>query len=150
MSGGGIRVKMHGLKELDTFLKRLPKELHRKAYRSVLSTGARVIAKNAKNHVNDDTGLLRKSIGIKVLSKTKNPRAIIGPKLGVTGTKDGKAIRATYYAKNVEQGTAHSEAQPFMRPAVDESGNEVMRKMQHGMERFMARAITRLRTKGKF
>ena len=147
---GQIRIKINGLKELDDALKRLPRELHRKAYRSVLSSGARVIAKNAKKHISDDSGLLRKSIGIKVLSKTRNPRAYIGAKTGESLIVGGKEKRATIYSKNVEQGTAHSEAKPVMRPAVDESGNEVMNKMRRGMDRFLGRAIIRLKTKGKF
>ena len=143
--------KITGFKELDKAINKLPKELKRKAYRSVLSTGARIIAKNAKKHIHDDSGLLRKSIGIKVIYKnTDSPRAYIGSKTGETLTVDGREKKATHYAKNVEQGTAHTAAKPFMRPAVDGSRNDVMVKMTKGLTRFLARAAKKLETKGRY
>lgn len=146
----GMTVKFSGFKGLDRAINKLPAELKDKAYRSVLSTGARVIAKNAKKKVPRDEGLLRKSIGIKAIIKTETPFAVIGSKRGVTGEKDGKQVSAVTYARNVEQGTAHTAAQPFMRPAIDESGNEVFTKMTKGLSRFMARAVNKVKTTGKF
>tara|TARA_R110002153_G_scaffold101871_3_gene238195 strand:- start:23 stop:469 length:447 start_codon:yes stop_codon:yes gene_type:complete len=146
----GVSIKFSGLNELDKALNRLPQELKTKAYRSVLSTGARVIAKNARKRVPEVEGLLKKSIGIKVNVKATTPHAFIGSKSGVTGVVDGRKISATHYSKNVEQGTAHTAAQPFIRPAIDESEVEVMNKMSKGLNRFMERAITKLKTKGKF
>jgi len=145
-----VSVKFQGLKELDRAINKLPQELQRKAYRSVLSTGARVIAKNAKRHVTVDSGNLKKAIGIKVNAKRGTPVAIIGVKRVTSVNINSKKKTAVNYAKNVEQGTAHTEARPFIRPAVDESANEVLSKMAHGLNRFMDRAVKKLKTKGKF
>ena len=141
----GIKVKFRGMKQLDRNIQRLPEELKKKAYRSVLSTGARVIAKHIKRNVPKDTGNLKKSIGIKVNPKAKTPWARIGPKRGVTTTVDGKQVRVTTYAKNVEQGTVHTAAQPYVRPGIDSSGSEVMTKMAAGLNRFMTRAVASAR-----
>ena len=145
-----VSVKFQGLKELDRAINKLPQELQRKAYRSVLSTGARVIAKNAKRHVTVDSGNLMESIGIRVNAKRDTPVAVIGSKRSAKVTINGKVKSAVNYSKNVEYGTAHTAAQPFMRPAVNESANEVLSKMTRGLNRFMDRAVKKLKTKGKF
>jgi len=143
----GIKVKFHGMKELDKAIQRLPEALKKRAYRSVLSTGARVIAKHIKRNIPKDTGNLKRSIGIKVNPKSKTPWARIGPKRGVSTTEGGKQVRVTDYAKNVEQGTATTAAQPYIRPGIDSSGSEVMTKMTAGLNRFMARAVASARRK---
>jgi HK97 gp10 family phage protein len=143
-----VKVQFKGMKELDKAIQRLPEEFKRRAYRSVLSTGARVIAKNVKRNINDDEGILRRSIGIKVNPKTNTPYARIGPKRGVIGVnKRGKSIRATTYAKNVEFGTSTAAATPFIRPGVDSSGSEAMSKMQKGFERFLTRAVAKVKSR---
>lgn len=147
---GGVSIKFHGLKELDQAINKLPKELQRKAYRSVLSSGARVIAKNAKRHINIDSGNLMESIGIRVNAKRDTPVAVIGSMRSAKVTVNGKVKSAVNYSKNVEYGTAHTSAQPFMRPAVDGSEREMLAKMSKGLNRFMDRAVKKLKTKGKF
>ena len=84
-----VSIKFHGMRDLDRAIQRLPEELQKRAYRSVISTGARVIAKNAKKRIKNDSGLLKKSIDIKV--PRKNTRvAIIGTRRGVGAVVNGR------------------------------------------------------------
>lgn len=136
------------MSDLNRAIQRLPEELQKRAYRSVISTGARVIAKNAKKRIRNDSGLLKKSIDIKV--PRKNTRvAIIGTRRGVGAVVNGRQKWAVNYAKNVEFGTANTQAQPFLRPAIDSSASEVLQKMSAGLNRFLTRAAASVKRGGK-
>ena len=143
-----VSIKFHGMRDLDRAIQRLPEELQKRAYRSVISTGARVIAKNAKKRIKNDSGLLKKSIDIKV--PRKNTRvAIIGTRRGVGAVVNGRQKWAVNYAKNVEFGTSNTQAQPFLRPAIDSSASEVLQKMTAGLSRFLTRAAASVKRGGR-
>ena len=146
-SSAGIEFK--GMKELNRAIQRLPEELQKRAYRSVITTGARVIARHARKNISTErTGLLKKSIGVKsIVFKGANSGAlaIIGPKRSVQGEYKGKRVIPANYSHLVEYGTSHSAAKPFIRPAIDSSKSEVMTKMAAGLNRFMTRAVASAR-----
>ena len=135
--------EIRGLKELQKTLAMLPKGVATRAYRAALSAGARIIAKAAKSKVKKGkTGLLKKSIGMKYIRPRGNraPVSIIGPRRGfkgepkvVTDRKTGQQKTITpdpaRYGHLVEKGTRHSAAQPFLRPALDQSESAVFAAM---------------------
>lgn len=151
------QTRILGLKEIKRRIEALPKELQKKAYRSALSSGARVIAKAAKRKAPEgDERLLKKSIGIKYLPATTRSQAlgIIGPRRGfkgapkvVTDRKTGQKKTVTpdpvRYAHLVEKGTRHSAAKPFLRPAMIETQSEVFMKMSAMIDRAIAREIAK-------
>jgi HK97 gp10 family phage protein len=135
--------RISGLQEIKKRIEALPKELQRKAYRSALSSGARVIAKSAKQKVGKgQSGLLKKSIGIKYLPATTRSQALglVGPKRGKGGMYKGQRRNPTRYAHLVEKGTVHSAAKPFLRPALLETQVEVFSKMAAMIERTVMRS----------
>lgn len=142
-----VSIKFHGLNGLNRAIQRLPEELKKRAYRSVVSTGARVIAKNAKKRIKNDSGILKKSIDIKV-PRNNTQVAIIGTKRGIGGVVNGRQKWAVNYAKNVEFGTANTAARPFLRPAIDNSKAEVLQKMTNGLSRFLTRAAASVKKGG--
>lgn len=135
--------QIQGLKELQKTLAMLPKGVEKRAHRAALSAGGRIIAKAAKRKApKGETGLLKKSIGMKFLPARgkSQPIAIIGPRRGFKGTPKVVTDRQTgqqktitpdpvRYAHLVEKGTRHSSAKPFIRPALDESASAVFEAM---------------------
>jgi HK97 gp10 family phage protein len=135
-----------GLNAIKRKLEELPAQLRRKAYRSALSSGARVIAKAAKRKVGKgESGMLKKSIGIKYLPATTRSQALglVGPKRGNGGIYNGKLRNPTRYAHLVEKGTRHSAAKPFLRPAMIETQSEVFSKMSAMIERAIANELAK-------
>jgi hypothetical protein len=137
-------LKILGINEIRKTLEKLPADLQRKAYRSALTAGARVIAKNAKRKLGKgESGLLKKSIGMKYLPATARSQAmgIIGPRRGMGGIFDGQKRNPTRYAHIVENGTRFMPAKPFLRPAYVESGSEVFSKMSAMIEKTIMRSV---------
>jgi HK97 gp10 family phage protein len=135
-----------GLDAIKRKLEALPEQLRRKAYRSALSSGARVIAKAAKRKVGKgESGMLKKSIGIKYLPATTRSQALglVGPKRGNGGIYNGQRRNPTRYAHLVEKGTRHSAAKPFLRPAMIETQSEVFMKMSAMIDRAIARELAK-------
>ena len=138
--------KIIGLDAIKRKLEALPEQLRRKAYRSALSSGARVIAKAAKRKVGKgESGMLKKSIGIKYLPATTRSQALglVGPKRGNGGIYNGQRRNPTRYAHLVEKGTRHSAAKPFLRPAMIETQSEVFMKMSAMIDRAIARELAK-------
>ena len=101
--------------------------------RPAVSAAATKINKKAKSLAVEETGLLKKSIGIRRFTKRGAIFAVVGPRHGfkqdvqrtapsgeiVTVTSD-----PTKYAHLVEFGTKHSSPNPFLRPAYDSTPSE--------------------------
>lgn len=141
-----MQSRIIGLDAIKRKLEALPEQLRRKAYRSALSSGARVIAKAAKRKVGKgESGMLKKSIGIKYLPATTRSQALglVGPKRGNGGIYNGQRRNPTRYAHLVEKGTRHSPAKPFLRPAMIETQSEVFMKMSAMIDRAIARELAK-------
>jgi len=153
-------VQLHGMKQLAKSISRLPMELQRAAETVALRNGGKIILKSAKAHAksSEDTGLLIKSLGVTVRKgKSGKERGIytarIGPRTGFgktigvrkSGKDAGKPIRQdpVKYAHLVERGTSQSGAKPFIRPAVDAAGSDVVSAMAAGYEKGLTRAIAK-------
>lgn len=104
-----ITMSVRGGEQLRRNLARLAGAERRQAQRDGLEAGARIVETYAKIAAPVDTGFLRSSITVDEVTPME---AIIGPH--------------TDYAEHVEFGTSRMEAQPYMRPALDEHENEIV------------------------
>lgn len=105
------------------------------------------VRKKAKALVIEETGLLKQSIGNKLLTVAgKVVVAIVGPRRGMgrvvertapSGWRGPVQSDPALYAHLVEFGTAHSPPQPFMRPAWDavDSKRIVARRTVHELRK---------------
>lgn len=120
-------VRIEGLSELAKKLQAMGVDMTNVTSRKATGVAAGIVEKAAQQRVPVKTGLLRSQI------ITKRIPAGQAKSLGATsihvvtvrqGTKKrkGKQDRGSApHAHLVEHGTAHSAAQPFLRPALDES-----------------------------
>jgi HK97 gp10 family phage protein len=156
-------MKITGTKEIQQALNRLPIELQRSAETAVLRAGAKPINKLARAKAPKQSGLLKKSIGINVKKVRGVTSARVGARKGwrvEVGEKEitvGKIIRKrkkvkvykdpTKYSHLVEYGTSHSAAKPFIRPAVEQSGNQVIDAMAEGYDKYLGRVVNRIKSR---
>lgn len=103
-----------------------------KKAKEIMEKSAKTVQKKAKTHVPVDTGLLKSSIATKVYRDEGGTVGVVGPsKEAVSGDP--------YYGYFVEYGTQKMSAQPFMRPAADQSAAEVTQFFEDGMREFISR-----------
>jgi HK97 gp10 family phage protein len=129
VGGGGelmAGMKVQGADLIERALKTLPDKLARKVVTGALSAGARIIRDAAKSKVPVRTGALKRSIMVSTAKKATKQN---GGKV-VVGFRKPTSRRAHL----TEFGTEHSPAEPFMRPALDEKGDEAIKKIAAFME----------------
>jgi HK97 gp10 family phage protein len=113
-------VKMMGAGELEEALKTLaPKVAKRAGGRALLAAG-NLIADQARVRVPVLTGRLEESITVSLTT------AKSGERNGVIGFKRGHGSRIAHL---IEYGTARTPAQPFIRPAIDDKGEDAIALM---------------------
>lgn len=159
------QISLHGFKELEAALLKLPRELAAKVEPVALRHGMiplrRAVAARAK--AIKDTGQLGKSIGLTVrrvrrkLQYQNRYTARVGPRGGFAivlgerkkGKKKGQKIRRDprYYAHLIEYGTSRMPAKPFLRPSLDECQDQIMAGLHKGYEIGLAKVIKNLRKK---
>lgn len=139
---------LQGAKELERKLKKLGDKVHRKVSRQAITAAATPVVKAAKTNANDskESGLLKRSLGKKVFTNKKSATvvALVGARKDVTGEHEGQIRKPSRYAHLVEKGHIdangnHVGAQPFLRPALDQTGEQAMAvmraKLASGIER---------------
>lgn len=146
-------MKITGVADFERYLRQLTQREAKKAVLTGLRAGARVIAtqarKNVKANPSVDSGLLSKSITSKAnKGKVKGGEAgafvyVRSNKQSVVrkGRKKAMLANPQPYAHLVELGTQHSPAEPFLRPAIDQKGDEAVAKVEQALDR----AIRKLR-----
>ena len=148
------RTKITGAREIRDALRKLPKELQRAAEKAVLRAGAQPIAKAAKARAPKDSGLLKKSIGLRVATVKGETSARVGPRTGmkqqVTRKRpNGKTYTETAdpnkYSHLVELGSSRAPAKPFIRPAVDAAASDTLAAMATGYEKHLTKVVAKLR-----
>ena len=118
-------------------LKRLQTAIDREAQTRILLRAGNVVADRAKQLAPVDTGRLRDSIGVSTIAPKEmsfsirhdDVRVFIGPAADV------------WYAPYVEFGTWKHEGHPFMRPAMDQTRDDVARVIAHGLWATIAASI---------
>lgn len=139
-----VTVKITGLEKLrETLLEAGPK-LAKRTVRQGLKAGAEIFVDSAKSHapiLKEGTpqrrpGELRDSIDMSIKLSTKEDRGVahVGPKT----TKGGGSEQPGVWGMFVEFGSIHGAAQPYLRPAYEDSKERALAKftdvMREGME----------------
>ena len=115
-----ITMTVRGSEQLRRNLDRLAGAERRQAQRDGLEAGARIVETHSKILCPVDTGFLRNSIQVDSVTPMA---AIIAPH--------------TDYAEHVEFGTSRMEAQPYMRPALDEHEAEIVQAVRDTVAAFV-------------
>lgn len=134
--------EVHGLSELDAFLRTLPDELQRKMLYSALMTGAKPIMDQAKRNVQsrfggsvDYTGRLERGITRGRVRKTGLAARVNVSLKGGRNNPDNP-----FYGRFLEFGTSKMEPKPWLRPAGEmrrtEAGREFNRALQTQIQKW--------------
>lgn len=121
--GGTTTVRMEGLEELDRKLRRLPAEASGAALLSAVMDGAEIVRETASTLAPRRTGTLADNIGKQELATKKEKVEV-----GVGHTEEA------WYGIFAEIGTSDSPAQPFLRPALDETRASVVAEISDALE----------------
>ena len=114
-----------GLDELIANMRAFPEKLENKVIKKAVRSGAVIVRDKARGYVATDTGNLKKSITI--ISEKAKPGTI---KFSIKPIKrKAKSARDPFYGKFVELGTSKMPARPYMRPAYDEAGDDVIERV---------------------
>jgi len=130
--------------QVQNALEKLPGVLQEKVVVGATRAAAKVVADEAKARVPEDTGLLKKSIGVAKAKKKDTPDGVVRfyvvPKskltilekhmVGETEFKIKGKGRA-FHAHFVEFGTVNMPAQPFLRPAMEATKDETVKAFQN-------------------
>lgn len=120
-----------GFRELAAALKQLPQRVARKHLRGSNAKGAQVVRNKARELAPKDTGEMVKDIQIK-RERSEGDHVASHSVFVRSGKRSRLAGRArdvdkdSFYWKFQEFGTAKAPAQPFMRPAFEETKEEAV------------------------
>lgn len=125
-----------GAPEIEALLKSLPEKVAKRLMLNGLRAGGRVVAKGMRERVPKRTGNLAKSITVSSAAKVTKGKAHV-----VVGFKKPTSRRAHL----TEFGTEHSQAKPFIRPALEEDGEKAIRQIGEIVARGLVREAKRKR-----
>ena len=128
------QVELRGAAELEKVLRQLPGKIGEQEVKKALRVGARIVQKRAKEILRSkvseaSTGALEKSIRV---ATVKNKIVI------------GFAKPTSRRAHITEYGTSRSKALPFMRPAIDEKGEEAIKAIGATLGKSVAKVAEEL------
>ena len=130
-------VELRGFQELDRKMERAAKALPESKQREILADAGEIVADEMRVLVPVDEGDLRGSIRVSVdevrrgafglgrFTSRDQFEVLIGPSRG--GSPDG------FHAHFVELGTVNMPAQPFIRPAFDNTQGQVRQRIASGV-----------------
>lgn len=104
-----------GLPELEKALNELPDKVQERIIKGSMRAAAGVARNDAKRRVHVRTGDLKKAITVVTVTRKLQTRGWIGQ--AILGIKSPTSRRAHLE----EFGTEHSDAHPFLRPAMEET-----------------------------
>lgn len=160
----GFDVKLEGLEELHGKLKELTSDVQFKGGRFALRRAAQVLRDKARQNAGgvDDpatTESIEKNIVERWNGRLFRQSGNLGFRVGVLGGARGFAAASgevkgagsgnpggdTFYWRFLEFGTAKMAAQPFMRPAADQSAGDVVDEFVKQYDKAADRALRRAR-----
>lgn len=153
---GQVILKFSGVNDVVNYLNSLPDSIRGRVEKAMLRGGGVPIRKAAKRHAakSKDTGLLQKSIGLSVKTIKGVTSVRVGPRsMRQTVTRTNKKTGKKYqeiadpnkYSHLVEYGTAHSPAKPFIRPAIDETQDQILDAMALALDKHLTRHAAKAR-----
>jgi len=114
-------MKITGLKELEKKLKKLSDVAQNEAKQEALYGGSVLVQGDATLRAAVDTGNLRASIDFEV------------------GSDDADIFDTADYAVHVEYGTSKMAAQPFLRPALHENKDNIIKIFSDTYKKYLRR-----------
>ena len=119
-------MELFGDKALKRTFEQLGERVQRKVLRAAVTAAATPVSKAAKANAAKESGLLKKSLGRKIVTnkKRQSVTAIVGPRRGVSAQYKGKLRKPSRYAHLVEKGFIDQAGnfhppQPFLAPAME-------------------------------
>jgi HK97 gp10 family phage protein len=130
---------LRGAGDLEKLLRQLPDRVAKNVTFGAVRASARVIQRAARENLvsnpSVDTGALVAAIKVSTRRRSRKAPAVAAvgvDKLIATVVRKGRRskkpmkINPRNYAHLVEFGTEHSAAEPFMRPAIDQHGEQAL------------------------
>lgn len=118
-------LQLFGDKALKRTFERMGERVQRKLLRQAVSAAATPVNKAAKQNAAKESGLLKKSLGRKLVTnkRRQSVTAIIGPRRNVVGEYKGKPRKPSRYSHMVEKGFIDRSGkfvppQPFLAPGM--------------------------------
>jgi HK97 gp10 family phage protein len=136
-----VTFRVEGLKECEEALKALPFATSKNVLRRALKVAAEPVASDAQQRVAKLTGQLGRSItvGTKLGSKRQRKEA--------SKTREGVEVYVGAgplpHAHIVEFGSSRQAADPFLRPAVDANGKQIMETFRDELRAEVSKAMQR-------
>jgi HK97 gp10 family phage protein len=149
MTAPRMRVKVEGLKEIQTALQSLPKATAKNVMRRVLRLRAKVFTDRASAMAPEDTGYLKDTIAVstKTTKAAKRGRKKLSPHAVEIFAGPGGRRAPAPRGMLQEFGTKSMAPQPFMRPAWDGSQQEILDGIAADMWQEIEAAVGRMSRK---
>jgi len=152
MSKDMIKVKVHGLKELNKSLNKLDLDLRKKTAREAGRKAMEPVAKEIKETVPVDSGRLRDTVRVSAttapsrLKKYSKKASMIAS--ANVGIKSKDPAKTATHAIHLEYGTENMKPQPFIRKSFNEGKKKrtimLFRKhLRRSINKFAARQARR-------
>ena len=121
-----------------------------KILRKAVTEASRIVKTAVKGNADATQrfGFLAKSIGVKVKTYKGVAVAVVGPRSKWSKTKgvyvkgkhkgEAKMFKPSKYAHLIEKGTKRSQAHPFLKPALDSTGDQYLNMLSAAIERQIA------------
>mgnify|MGYP001584765819 FL=1 len=140
-----ISLKVHGLRQLDEQLAELAGALAAKTLAAAARKAFMPILEAAREKVNVDTGLLRRSIRLVVQKPVSGDAVVrVGIRFAkVVAIQRGRRKSAEWRWHFIEFGASNHVAFPFLRPAFDENAKRVIEIFKAELAAGIARALKR-------
>jgi HK97 gp10 family phage protein len=129
-------VSVDGMDNLLKELNKLEAKVGKKQIKRIVRKAGGVIAKKAKKKVPVDTGNLKKSIKVKAMAQSSDDAyALVGPTR--KGKHSGRHAHLVEFGTRDKNGNQKNKPQPFLKPAVDESADEVQKVMADELKKVL-------------
>ncbi len=135
-----LDIKIAGFEDLNKNLKKLNEKVQTRITKAALKKGANVILAAAKQNTPSDSGANHMNLKVKAIRK-KRSSTNIGFAIQ-TGTREELGIKGKgYYPFSLEYGTKDTEAQPYLRPALEDNREKAIQVIGKALEKSIARQV---------
>ncbi|MBP7638129.1 MAG: HK97 gp10 family phage protein [Kiritimatiellae bacterium] len=123
---------LRGDRELEAKLLMLGEKVYNRHLSAAVTAGCKPIVAAARSQAPVDTGMLKKSLGSKISRNRRRQtvKGIIGPRFGFALVDETHVVhdpaKIAHAVEFGHGGPAPAAARPFLRPAVDGSGQKAL------------------------
>ena len=148
MAKGGFILTGH--KALERKLRRLGERVHRRLLKQAVNAAATPTVKAARRKAPKQSGLLKRSLGKKVVTNKKrmSATAVIGPRRQTQGEYKGRTRKPSRYSHLSEKGFINRHGvfvppKPWLHPAMAETQGQAVSVMQQKLAAGVAKEAAR-------